>query len=238
MSLYPQVNAPRHRSLALSAEYSVVQSIADSTTPQESVGGEGAVGKRRGTLWKVVETLATLILALFRGCGCGLTRPYESLTRRGFATRGAPSRFHSREASWSPSDSISTNATSPPARWTTRARCSPSTAGRAEGVPGGDARDDVPRDAVRATSRCERRRDHRATAAGRARAVAQAGVGIAVGLATIGLVDAYALRGALSRNAPLVAAVSTIILAVGILASLGPARRGLRIQPAEVLKQE
>ena len=58
------------------------------------------------------------------------------------------------------------------------------------------------------------------------------------GLATIGLVDAYALRGALSRNAPLVVAVSTIILAVGILASLGPARRGLRIQPAEVLKQE
>ncbi len=71
-----------------------------------------------------------------------------------------------------------------------------------------------------------------------ARAIAQLGVGIGVGLTIILLVDAYALRGALRHNALLVTAVSAIILAVGVLASLGPARRGLRIQPAEVLKQE
>jgi ABC-type antimicrobial peptide transport system permease subunit len=32
--------------------------------------------------------------------------------------------------------------------------------------------------------------------------------------------------------------VASIVLAVGLLAALGPARRGLRIQPTEALREE
>jgi ABC-type antimicrobial peptide transport system permease subunit len=32
--------------------------------------------------------------------------------------------------------------------------------------------------------------------------------------------------------------VSMIMLAVGVLAALGPARRGLRVQPTEALREE
>jgi putative ABC transport system permease protein len=81
-----------------------------------------------------------------------------------------------------------------------------------------------------------------------ARASAQLGVGVAVGLAlaialngaTDGIVmgspsaDGKGLRGA----AVLMPIVAAIVMAVGLLAALSPARRGLAVQPTEALRDE
>jgi ABC-type antimicrobial peptide transport system permease subunit len=72
-----------------------------------------------------------------------------------------------------------------------------------------------------------------------ARAFAQLSIGLLVGVAVAVLLDVL-LQGELMGGqwAVLVPAVSTIMLAVGLLAALGPARRGLRIQPTEALREE
>jgi ABC-type antimicrobial peptide transport system permease subunit len=80
------------------------------------------------------------------------------------------------------------------------------------------------------------------------RASAQLGGGVAVGLilalaldrATDGMVmgqrsaDTVGLQGA----AALISIVAAIVMAVGLLAALGPARRGLAVQPTEALRTE
>lgn len=80
------------------------------------------------------------------------------------------------------------------------------------------------------------------------RASAQLGAGVAVGLllalaldrATGGMVmgrpsaDTVGLRGAVA----LIPIVGAIVMAVGLLAALGPARRGLAVQPMEALRDE
>jgi predicted permease len=80
------------------------------------------------------------------------------------------------------------------------------------------------------------------------RASAQLGGGVAVGLilalaldrATGGMVmgqrsaDTVGLQGA----AALISIVAAIVMAVGLLAALGPARRGLAVQPTEALRTE
>jgi predicted lysophospholipase L1 biosynthesis ABC-type transport system permease subunit len=80
------------------------------------------------------------------------------------------------------------------------------------------------------------------------RASAQLGAGVAVGLilalaldrATGGMVmgrpsaDTVGLRGAVA----LIPIVAAIVMAVGLLAALGPARRALAVQPTEVLRDE
>jgi ABC-type antimicrobial peptide transport system permease subunit len=80
------------------------------------------------------------------------------------------------------------------------------------------------------------------------RASAQVGAGVAVGLvlalaldqATGGMVmgrpsaDMVGLRGVVA----LVPIVGAIVMAVGLLAALGPARRGLAVQPTEALREE
>ncbi len=80
------------------------------------------------------------------------------------------------------------------------------------------------------------------------RASTQLGVGVAAGLilalaldrATGGMVmghlsaDTVGLRGA----AALIPIVAAIVMAVGLLAALGPARRGLAVQPTEALREE
>jgi putative ABC transport system permease protein len=72
-----------------------------------------------------------------------------------------------------------------------------------------------------------------------ARALAQLGAGAAVGLlVAIGLEqvsEGEMLEGYGAVILPLVALVMT---AVGVLAAIGPARRGLRIQPTEALREE
>ncbi len=71
------------------------------------------------------------------------------------------------------------------------------------------------------------------------RAAGQLGAGLAVGLALAALLDGMT-RGELlaGKGAVLLPAVAALMLAVGLLAALGPARRGLRIQPMEALREE
>jgi putative ABC transport system permease protein len=72
-----------------------------------------------------------------------------------------------------------------------------------------------------------------------ARACAQLGLGLALGLGAAALMDVLTggmlLYGKGTLLLPLFAAT---MLSVGALATLGPARRGLRIQPMEALREE
>jgi ABC-type antimicrobial peptide transport system permease subunit len=72
-----------------------------------------------------------------------------------------------------------------------------------------------------------------------ARAGAQIGAGIAVGLLLATALD-VALDGTVMGGRPMymVPAVVVVITAVGLAAALGPARRGLAVQPTEVLREE
>ena len=71
------------------------------------------------------------------------------------------------------------------------------------------------------------------------RALWQLGSGMAIG-ALLGLAAEQASGGVLLRGnaAIVVPGVSLIILAVGLLAALGPARRSLRIDPTEALREQ
>lgn len=72
-----------------------------------------------------------------------------------------------------------------------------------------------------------------------ARALAQLATGIVLGLAAVTgfdlLTDGELLAG---RRAFLLPGVAVFMLVVGLLATVGPARRGLRIQPTEALKAD
>ncbi len=71
------------------------------------------------------------------------------------------------------------------------------------------------------------------------RALAQLAIGVGVGLAVATLLDVLTegeLMG--GQRAVFLPAVSAFMIAVGLVAALGPASRGLRIQPTEVLKEE
>jgi predicted permease len=71
------------------------------------------------------------------------------------------------------------------------------------------------------------------------RAALQVGGGVAFGIMTAGVVLRFTGGEMRGFNALLVLpAVSLFMVAVGVLAALGPARRGLAIQPSVVLKEE
>jgi hypothetical protein len=70
-----------------------------------------------------------------------------------------------------------------------------------------------------------------------ARATLQVSIGIGVGLIAFAALLKMS-GGHLSELLPVLAMVAAIILTVGTLASIGPARRGLRIQPTEALRHE
>jgi putative ABC transport system permease protein len=71
------------------------------------------------------------------------------------------------------------------------------------------------------------------------RAALQVGTGIAVGLAIAGVVLWVSGDDVVGFNALIIMpAVSLFMLAAGALAALGPARRGLAIQPSAVLKED
>ncbi|HLL82478.1 MAG TPA: ABC transporter permease, partial [Longimicrobium sp.] len=61
-------------------------------------------------------------------------------------------------------------------------------------------------------------------------------VGVAIGSVLAGAI-ALGAGASVGGAAPLMTAVCGIMLAVGLLAALGPARRGLRIQPMEALRE-
>jgi hypothetical protein len=70
------------------------------------------------------------------------------------------------------------------------------------------------------------------------RASAQIGAGVATGLAiaaTLEWLDAGLTGGKAHIFLPMVAGVMFI---VGVLAAVGPARRGLAVQPTEALREE
>jgi putative ABC transport system permease protein len=71
------------------------------------------------------------------------------------------------------------------------------------------------------------------------RALRQIAVGVVIGVGVALLLDAAedgeALRG---RAVLLLSSTAAVMSAVGLFAALGPARRGLRIEPAEALKSE
>jgi putative ABC transport system permease protein len=74
------------------------------------------------------------------------------------------------------------------------------------------------------------------------RAIRQIALGIAIGIALALLIDRYegADDGGLLAGRPvwLLSGTALLMGAVGFFATLGPARRGMRIQPAEALKGE
>jgi putative ABC transport system permease protein len=72
-----------------------------------------------------------------------------------------------------------------------------------------------------------------------ARALKQVGLGIAIGTAFAGALSK--LAGASANASELVIMliqVAALMAVVGVLASIGPARRALRVQPTEALKGE
>lgn len=71
------------------------------------------------------------------------------------------------------------------------------------------------------------------------RATRQLGIGLVIGVAGAALLDRLAGGDMLGGEVlPLLTLVATIMLAAGLLATLGPARRALRIQPMEALREE
>lgn len=71
------------------------------------------------------------------------------------------------------------------------------------------------------------------------RSVRQLGVGLTVGLGVAIALEAATRGGVMDgKGAVLLPAVAMLMLAVGVLAAVGPARRGLRIQPMDALRQE
>jgi ABC-type antimicrobial peptide transport system permease subunit len=70
------------------------------------------------------------------------------------------------------------------------------------------------------------------------RATRQLAIGGLVGLMAAALLDRL-MRGELMQGhtAVILPGVATLMLMVGLLAAAGPARRGLRIQPTEALRE-
>jgi predicted permease len=70
-----------------------------------------------------------------------------------------------------------------------------------------------------------------------ARAAAQLGAGVLVGL-VLAVVFAWATGDVDARGFLMMPAIAGLMLIVGLLAALGPARRGLAVQPTEALREE
>jgi putative ABC transport system permease protein len=71
------------------------------------------------------------------------------------------------------------------------------------------------------------------------RAAMQLALGVGVGLALVGVVDFALGRELAGRARPfLIPATALLMAVVGLIAAIGPARRGLRIQPTEALRSD
>ncbi len=72
-----------------------------------------------------------------------------------------------------------------------------------------------------------------------ARAAGQLALGLAAGVAAATLLEALTGGGLMrGRGAVILPALAAVMAVVGLLAALGPARRGLRIQPTEALRAD
>lgn len=71
------------------------------------------------------------------------------------------------------------------------------------------------------------------------RSVRQLGLGLGVGVGAAVLLEVLTQGGLMDgKGAVLLPAVAVLMLVVGLMAAVGPARRGLRIQPMDALRQE
>jgi putative ABC transport system permease protein len=70
------------------------------------------------------------------------------------------------------------------------------------------------------------------------RAVAQLGLGAAIGIIGAIGIDGLLEGEAFQNGVVVVPAVAVVTMAIGLLAAYGPAREGLRIQPTEALREE
>jgi ABC-type antimicrobial peptide transport system permease subunit len=71
-----------------------------------------------------------------------------------------------------------------------------------------------------------------------ARSAKQLSIGVAVGLSMVAATPPVELGGVpIERDPRVLAAVALLMVVVGLLAAAGPARRGLRIQPTEALRE-
>ena len=71
-----------------------------------------------------------------------------------------------------------------------------------------------------------------------ARSAKQLSIGVVVGFLVVAVTPPFSLDGLpIERDPRLIAAVAVLMVAVGLLAAVGPARRGLRIQPTEALRE-
>jgi ABC-type antimicrobial peptide transport system permease subunit len=63
-------------------------------------------------------------------------------------------------------------------------------------------------------------------------------LGILLGGAMAALIDMLAEADMWTNGAWLLPAISLLVIGTGLLASMGPARRALRMQPTEALREE
>ena len=71
-----------------------------------------------------------------------------------------------------------------------------------------------------------------------ARSVKQLGIGVAVGLVLVTAMPPINLEGLmLTADVGPIVVVAVIMMLVGLLAAIGPARSGLRIHPSEALRE-
>jgi ABC-type antimicrobial peptide transport system permease subunit len=71
-----------------------------------------------------------------------------------------------------------------------------------------------------------------------ARSARQLAIGVVVGLIIVAITPPIELDGLpVYRDLRLVVGVAAIMVAIGLAAALGPARRGLRVQPTEALRE-
>lgn len=71
-----------------------------------------------------------------------------------------------------------------------------------------------------------------------ARATAQLGGGVLAGLVLAAALDRIAVDALGDRTPVLLPAVAALMVVVGLLATLGPARRALRIEPTDALRRD
>jgi putative ABC transport system permease protein len=71
-----------------------------------------------------------------------------------------------------------------------------------------------------------------------ARAAAQLGAGVLAGLVLATALDRFAVNALGDRTPVLLPAVAVLMVIVGLLAALGPARRGLAVPPTDALRED
>jgi putative ABC transport system permease protein len=81
-------------------------------------------------------------------------------------------------------------------------------------------------------------RPHRLLASIFSRALAQLSIGLSIGIGAAFLLNNLVENLTGGKEAVIVPAAAALMMLVGLLAALGPARRGLRIHPMDALREK